>query len=102
LYTGVEVSLLKKGVSTLQDNSSFGKYTWTASKCVLFSNDDVGKNITYDGCTFGDSSTAKRRFLVIGNSFSAAEIEMYKVIPERNLGSVIITSSWGAAVQPVS
>lgn len=100
LYTGVSASLLKKGVETLYDSSSFGKHTWSANKCVLASDDEVGKNISAEGCTFGDFSTSKRRFLVIGNSYSVAEIEMYKAIPQNNLGSVTITSSWGASVVP--
>ncbi|BCM93166.1 O-acetyltransferase OatA [Abditibacteriota bacterium] len=100
LYTGVEAKLLKKGVVTLRDNNSFGKYNWTVSECVLSSNDDVGKKIDYDGCTFGDFATGKRHFLVIGNSFSAAEMEMYKIIPKKGLGSVTITSSWGASAVP--
>src|SRR5262249_59524032 len=38
-----------------------------------------------------------RHFLVIGNSFSAAEFEMYSALSEGGLGSVVATSSWGAS-----
>lgn len=100
IFAGVAAPLQKKGVESLLVNDQFNEYSWIAEKCVLTSNDDLGKNITYQDCTFGDFSKAERRFLVIGNSFSSAEIEMYKVIPEKSLGSVTITSAWGAAPVP--
>lgn len=100
LYTGASAPLKKKGVGTLTDKQELNNFVWSASECVLSSNDEVGKTISYEGCTLGDFGTARRRFLVIGNSFSAAEIEMYKILVEEKRGSVTITSSWGASAVP--
>ena len=100
LYTGAATPLQKKGVDTLQEGNSYGKYRWTADACVLNSAGKTEKKIAYDGCTFGDFATAKRRFLVIGDSYSVAELEMFKAIPDHNLGSVTVTSSWGASPVP--
>jgi peptidoglycan/LPS O-acetylase OafA/YrhL len=99
-YAGIPASLIKKGVITLKEEQIFGNFLWTANECVLSSNSEVGKAISLENCTFGDYRTAGRRFLVIGNSFSAAEIEMYKVLVEEKRGSVTITSSWGASPVP--
>jgi peptidoglycan/LPS O-acetylase OafA/YrhL len=101
LYTGAQAPLIEKGVpSLLKDKYSDGKLIWRARDCVVFSNERVGKAITAEACTVGDFESAKRRFLVVGNSFSAAEFEMYTVLPERNIGSVTVTSAWGASPVP--
>jgi hypothetical protein len=99
-YTGTSASLIKKGVQTLQDKQEYKGYYWISEKCILSSNDDVNKIIAPNECTFGDFHSAKKRFLVIGNSFSAAEIEMFKILPEQQRGSVTITSCWGASPVP--
>ena len=99
LYSGGEAQLISKGVTSLMDPQSVaGKIVWSADKCVLSSNDQVGQQIRPEDCTF--RSANDRKALVIGNSFSAAEIEMYKVLPAKNLASVIVTSTWGASPVP--
>jgi peptidoglycan/LPS O-acetylase OafA/YrhL len=100
LYTGATATLIKKGVKTLKENQTYKDYVWVASRCVLSSNDEVGKIIRQEDCTFGDFRTAKRHFLVIGNSYSAAEIELYKILVAEKRGSVTITSSWAASIVP--
>ena len=101
LYLGSVAPLIKKGTSSIQDCQDYrGMYSWMGSECILASNDDVGKIIVPDNCTFGDFESTERRFLVIGNSVSAAEVEMYKVIVDEKLGSVTITSCWGASAVP--
>jgi len=102
LYTGNSVSLVAKGVETLLDDKWYeGKLQWHAKDCVLTSNEDVGKKIDADACTLkpGPGGSA-RRFLVIGNSYNVAEYEMYSVLSEKGLGSVIVTSSWGSSPAP--
>lgn len=100
LYLGTGASLVKKGVETLQEDDSRNGFVWKARSCILTSNDEVGKKILPENCSFGNFREAKRRFLVIGNSFSAAEIEMFKVLESSGNGAVMITSSWGAAPIP--
>ncbi len=100
LYTGTPAPLAKKGVNTLQDRQEYKGSFWTARECVLSSNDEVGKVIIPENCTLGDFAGAKRRFLVIGNSYSASEIEMYKVLVEKERGAVTVTSSWGGSAVP--
>ena len=101
LYAGKPAQLAQAGVaSLLNDRLSNGRVIWPAKDCVLTSDQDVGKTISWDRCTFGDEKTASRRFLVIGNSFSAAEFEMYSAVAEKGLGPVTVTSSWGASPAP--
>jgi peptidoglycan/LPS O-acetylase OafA/YrhL len=101
LYLGERPSLIERGVATLLKEKYWqGTLIWPASRCIIASNDDAGKPIDPETCSFGDSNAGKRRFLVIGNSFSAAEFEMYSVLGERGLGTVEATSSWGAPPVP--
>jgi hypothetical protein len=103
LYTGPAVSLEARGVGSLWKDKFFaGALQRRASDCILTSNNDVGKEIDAGRCTLkGPENTASsRHFLIIGNSFSAAECEMYAALADRGLGSVIATSTWGASPVP--
>lgn len=101
LYAGTPVALAARGVDSLMDDKrADGTLLWSAKRCVLASNQDVGKTIDLDACTVRARNGADRRLLVIGNSYSVAEFEMYTVLAERNIGSVTITSSWGASPVP--
>jgi peptidoglycan/LPS O-acetylase OafA/YrhL len=101
LYTGTPTQMAAKGVETLMDNKwRAGKIQWHASACILSSNDEVGKQLPADVCTLGESTRSKRKFLIVGNSFSAAEFEMYAALSESELGSVTATSTWGASPVP--
>ncbi|MGL1932082.1 MAG: acyltransferase [Desulfotalea sp.] len=101
LYLGKNAILEKKGAATLQNKYSYmNKLSWSGSDCVLASASDVGKAIDVGSCTIGNTETAAKRFLVIGDSFSAAELEMFAVIAKSDLGAVTVTSSWDAS--PVS
>lgn len=100
LYLGASAPLIKKGVETLLDDHTYNNFSWVAKRCILSSNDDIGKVIRQENCTFGDFATAQRRFLVIGNSFSAAEIELYQILVAKERGAVTVTSSWGASAVP--
>jgi peptidoglycan/LPS O-acetylase OafA/YrhL len=98
LYTGTPAPLAAKGMTTLIDDKwQAGVLEWRPRDCVMTSNDDVGKTIDVDRCTLRGTQkpASTRRFLVIGNSFSTAEFEMYSVLAEDGLGSVTATSSWG-------
>jgi peptidoglycan/LPS O-acetylase OafA/YrhL len=101
LYLGERPSLIERGVETLSKEKYWhGALIWPAPRCILASNSDAGKPIDPKTCSFGDAHAGKRRFLVIGNSFSAAEFEMYSVLGERGLGTVVVTSAWGASPVP--
>lgn len=100
LYTGRSANLMASGSRSLGSEKTFGEFSWSAEKCALRSNAEVGKQITFDECTIGTSQNVSRKFLVIGNSYSAAQIEMYEILVQRNRGSVAVTSSWGASIVP--
>jgi peptidoglycan/LPS O-acetylase OafA/YrhL len=102
LYAGVPAQMAAKGVETLLDGKRLdGALQWHARDCVLSSDSDVGKQIDLDRCAIGDRpSGTSPRFLVVGNSFSAAELEMYAVLSDTGVGSVSVTSSWGASPTP--
>ncbi len=100
-YLGNKPNISKTGPETLRDLYYFnGIKVWSGDKCVLASNNEVGKKINPKDCTIGNFYEAKKRFLVIGNSFSAALLEMYAAIPENDIGAVMVTSSWDASPIP--
>ncbi len=98
LYTGSAVRMVEKGVGSLLHNKyANGKSIWRGKDCTFSSEKYEERSIRADTCTINDQGASKRRFLVIGNSFSAAEFEMYTVLPEAKIGSVTVTSTWGAS-----
>jgi peptidoglycan/LPS O-acetylase OafA/YrhL len=101
LYTGGTAQMAAKGIMSLFDGKrSDGTVQWHARDCILSSNEEVGKHIEFDKCVLGVPSHSQRqapRFLVVGNSFTAAELEMFAVLSDTGRGSVIMTSSWGAS-----
>lgn len=102
LYTGVPARLAAKGVETLLDEKlDNGRLLWRARACVLTADHEVGKAIDSATCMLQPTPTLPtRRFVVIGNSYSAAEFEMYSVLSELGHGSVVATSTWGASPVP--
>lgn len=70
---------------------------WSGEKCVLSDNDQVGKEIAIEDCTLGDFSRAKKKVVVIGNSFSAAFTQAFDDLVVSDGYSVTITSCWGAS-----
>jgi hypothetical protein len=64
---------------------------------TYLSDSDVGKKIDEEMCTVSFPNSSNRRFIIVDNSFSAAEFEMYSTLAERGLGTVTATSSWGVA-----
>ena len=68
--------------------------------CYLISNDDVGKSINNKECILGDFEKAKRRILILGNSFSSSFIGAYEEV-NKDKNSIVLTSSWGASVVPL-
>jgi peptidoglycan/LPS O-acetylase OafA/YrhL len=101
LYTGEPARLAQKGVETLGSEKLEGeRIIWPSKDCELGSNAEIGKVIDFDHCTVGDVQSAGRHVLVIGNSFSAAEFEMYTVLTEDDISSVTVTSSWAASPVP--
>ena len=97
LYTGQKPTINSEGVSSLTTPYSIQDTAWSGDRCVLSSNSQVGKIIPTTGCTLGNFSGARRRVLVIGNSFSAAFVHSFdKLVTDDNY-AVTITSSWGAS-----
>lgn len=99
LYTGQAPSMIAVGVSTLKDTYSLKQVNslWKGDKCVLSDNSEVGKKILVEDCTLGDFSNARKRVLVIGNSFSTAFTQAFDDLVLLDGYSVTITSSWGAS-----
>ncbi len=94
-----DLVLAKAGPASLDDATWLAGTLWAGPPCVLTANAEVGKKISLDKCTIGSPSATGRRFLVVGNSFSAAQLEMFEIIALK-YGEVTITSSWGASVVP--
>jgi len=73
---------------------------WDGAPCVLAEGKDLGKAINVDHCTLGNFSTAKRRVLVVGNSFTAAFTHAFDQLVQQDQYAIIITSSFGAGPTP--
>src|SRR2546430_13571684 len=73
LYTGRSRKLVAEGVESLTDTYSLrdAPGSWQGEKCVVSDNRQVGKVIPIDECTLGSFSSARRRVLVLVNSYSA-------------------------------
>ena len=99
LFLGNTADLEQSGVSTLvtpyQIKGSLGR--WAGNACVLSDNKEVGAKIDLSQCTLGDFESAKKRVLVIGNSYSSAFVQAFDDIVENDNYAVTITSSWGAS-----
>jgi peptidoglycan/LPS O-acetylase OafA/YrhL len=73
---------------------------WQEKNCVLRANGDVGKRIVAKPCTLGNFETAKRRVLVIGNSFSPTFLHGFDKLIQQDKFAVTITSAYGAMAVP--
>jgi hypothetical protein len=73
---------------------------WDGAPCILGEGKDLGKTIQIDKCTLGDFLTAKRRVLVIGNSFSASFTHAFDKLVQNDQYAIIIISSFGAGPTP--
>ena len=102
LYAGHTPSLIAIGGYSLTDSYSLEgtPSTWKGKDCVLSENSHVGKKISIENCTLGDFATAKRRVLVIGNSFSASFVQSFDELVRSDHYAVTITSSWAASPVP--
>lgn len=97
LYLGERPQMLAIGTASLTDPHTVGNTVWSGPPCVLSSNLDVDKILSYEQCTLGHYDTAKTRVLVIGNSFSTAFTHAFDTLVTQDEFAVTITSSWGAS-----
>jgi peptidoglycan/LPS O-acetylase OafA/YrhL len=99
LYVGSRPSLVAEGVASLKNTYSLKQVNsiWKGDKCVIADNSQVGKKILIEDCTLGNFSNAKKRVMVLGNSFSAAFTQAFDDLAVLDGYSVTITSSWGAS-----
>jgi hypothetical protein len=67
---------------------------------VLANDSEVGKPIAIAQCTLGDFIQARRRVLVVGNSYAAAFVPAFDELVLADKFAVMITSSWGASPVP--
>ncbi|WP_348252742.1 acyltransferase family protein [Trichocoleus desertorum] len=99
LYVGRRPSLVAVGVSSLMDVYPLEQANslWKGGKCILTDSSQVGKRILIEDCTLGNFSNAKKRVMVLGNSFSAAFTQAFDDLVISDGYSVTITSSSGAS-----
>jgi peptidoglycan/LPS O-acetylase OafA/YrhL len=96
LYTGRIPSLVATGVPSLTNTYSLKQVNslWKGEKCFLSDNSHVGKKIFVEDCTLGDFSNAKKRVMVLGDSFSTSFTQAFDDLVVLDKYSVTITSSW--------
>ena len=99
LYTGQIPQLVAVGPRSLTNPYSLKEANslWKGDKCVLSNSSQVGKKISVENCTLGNFSKAKKRVLVLGNSFSAAFTQGFDDLVVLDKYSVTITSSFRAS-----
>jgi peptidoglycan/LPS O-acetylase OafA/YrhL len=99
LYTGRIPAMVAVGIPSLTNEYSLKQVNsrWRGDKCVLSDNVQVGKKIDVQDCTLGNFANAKKRVLVLGNSFSAAFTQAFDDLVVSDGYSVTVTSTWGAS-----
>lgn len=103
IYTGQRPSIEASGVASLTEeyilrpSTSQRSYQWRGYKCVLWGDSRVDKEISIENCTLGDFSAAKRRVLVLGDSFSAAFTQAFDDLVTLDNYAVTIISSFGTS-----
>lgn len=99
LYTGQIPPMAAVGGDSLKNTYELKQINsvWKGENCILSNNSQVGKEISIDDCTLGNFSNAKKRVLVLGNSFSAAFTQAFDDLVVVDGYSVTITSCWGAS-----
>ena len=99
LFTGDRAAeFAQQGVESIRDDYTLlaTGSTWKGGECTLFSNESVGQQINLTNCTLGNYSKAKRRVLVIGNSFSAPFIRAFDDLVAKDGYAVALTSAFGS------
>lgn len=99
LYLGVPPALAAAGVESLQDPlSDGGKVVWSGNLCAI----SPGRAIDVDpaNCTVGNAANAERTVLVLGNSYSAAELHLFAEAARRTGQAFVVTTAWGASPVP--
>ena len=99
LYVGHKPSLVAVGVPSLMNTYLLKQVnsSWRGKECIISDNSQVGKKISVEDCTLGNFSNAKKRVMVLGNSFSAAFTQAFDDLVVLDGYSVTITSCWGAS-----
>lgn len=99
IFRGARPKLKDNGVESLTKEYTLKgtNRAWKGRDCILESNMDTNKVINIDDCTLGNYISAKRRILVIGNSYSAAFIGAFEPLVEKDKYAITLTSSWGAS-----
>lgn len=102
LYSGRRASLVAAGVSSLTAPYRVAGVDskWSGGPCVVANNSEVGKTIVLENCTLGGFDEAKRRVLVLGNSFSTAFVQAFDELVVADGYAVTITSAWGGSPVP--
>jgi peptidoglycan/LPS O-acetylase OafA/YrhL len=101
IYSGNRQGVLNKNQLLSEPYSIKGTLGhWNGAPCLLGEGKDLGKNIQVNQCTLGDILTAKRRILVLGNSFSVSFTHAFDDLVRKDQYAIIITSSYGAGPTP--
>ncbi|MEB3167102.1 MAG: acyltransferase family protein [Synechococcaceae cyanobacterium] len=102
LFSGRRPALQAEGVASLSQPYRLPgtAWRWAGEPCVLSDNAQVGKAIPWLPCTLGDPRTARRRLLVLGNSFSASFVAAFDPLVRQDGYAVTVSSAWAASPVP--
>jgi peptidoglycan/LPS O-acetylase OafA/YrhL len=101
IYTGNRKGVLSKD-QEIQESYRVKGTTglWTGKPCIHWASNDLDKTMDIANCTLGNFSTAKRRILVVGNSFSASFTHAFDQMIQKDQYAIVITSTFGAGATP--
>lgn len=100
LFLGRRAPISEVGPQSLSHSYKLAGYgEWSGTNCILQTNEDAQKAIDPLRCTLG-LPTARRKILVIGNSFSAAFVRGFSPLVRDHDFAVTLVSSWGASPSP--
>lgn len=102
LYTGKVPDMVSTGTGSLTKEYLLPGTSsiWQGDRCVISGDEDIGKTISIEDCTLGSFDTARRRVLVLGDSFSATFVQGFDELILKHGYAVTFTSSWGASAAP--
>lgn len=98
-YMGRRPKLSQAGVESLVNKYNIDgiEGAWNGEKCVLQTNEEANKKIRLKDCYLGNWQKAKKRILVLGNSFSASFVGSFESLIKDHGYAIAVTSSWGAS-----
>ena len=97
IFSGKIAKIEQKGAGSLKNNlpSTLSKSVWNGSDCWFNSSTDIETSKIIELCSFGNFYNAKKRIIVLGNSFAPALAAMFdKVAADGEFSFLLFTNQF--------